>query len=134
MINSSKAKSKHPLVLGDEIYIKDLDTTEGKLEAEDVDDLYNVCDQLYISVTGDEGLTCYPWKANNGKGNTTSDEGGPVNIYFPDEDDRIPPPSPSSAPDVAGSGYYPKNSTITVSENYDHSTGLAPYFDFYTNL
>ena len=103
------------------------------LEAEDVDDLNNVCDQLYISVTGDEGLTCYPWKANNGKGNTTSDEGGPVNIYFPDEDDRIPPPSPSSAPDVAGSGYYPKNSTITVSENYDHSTGLAPYFDFYTS-
>ena len=37
LLNSSKAKPKHSLVLGDEIFIKDLDTTEEKLEAEDID-------------------------------------------------------------------------------------------------
>ena len=60
LLNSSKAKPKHSLVLGDEIFIKDLDNAEKKLEAEDVDlDIVYEDDSCFV-INKVPGVVVYP--------------------------------------------------------------------------
>ncbi len=60
LVNSSNAKPKHSLVLGDEIFVKDLDSLEKTLEAEEVDlDIVYEDDSCFV-INKVPGVVVYP--------------------------------------------------------------------------